>query len=133
MLRAMGPTASEPGIEGVGRRKRSRLRARLAAKLVTLDGSRNTVLLDLSLTGARIKAAPNLCPGREGVLSWSCHEAFGTIVWVAHGLCGMEFDEPLDPAVLLATRDLDATSRLPSDRDLERNLLREWVDGERRV
>jgi hypothetical protein len=91
------------------------------------------VLLDLSLTGARIRSSSEVRVGQQAVLSWAHYEAFGEIVWVAHGLCGMVFEDPLDPAVLFATRDLDASERLPSDRELERNLMREWVDGERRV
>ena len=130
MLRAMGPTASQPAIDGAGRRRRSRLRARLAAKLVTLDGTRRTLLLDLSLTGARIRASAELRTGQQAVLCWANFEAFGTVVWVARGLAGVAFDEPLDPGTLYATRDLD---QLPNDRELERNMMREWVDGSRRV
>ena len=117
----------------IGRRGRNRLRARLPAKIVTLNGTRNTVLLDLSQTGARIKATAEMARGQQAILTWSGHEAFGRLVWVDRGLCGIAFDETLEPEAIIATRDLDERSRLPSDLELERDRAREWVVGTRRV
>ena len=119
--------------QAVGRRGRNRLRARLAAKIMTLDGTRNTILLDLSQTGARLNACPEMLAGQQAVLSWSGFEVFGILVWVENGSCGMVFDQPLSPELVFATRDLDAREHLPSDRELERRRAREWVDGTRRV
>ena len=124
------PVAPE---QRIGRRGRNRLRARLPARIVTLNGTRNTVLLDLSQTGARIKATAEMAQGQQAILSWSGYEAFGTLVWVDRGLCGIAFDETLGPEALFATRDLDAASRLPSDRDLDRAHVGEWVAGTRRI
>jgi hypothetical protein len=64
------------------------------------------------------------------VLSWAQHEAFGKIVWVKDGLCGIAFDRPISAQSLVATRDSD---QLPSDRQIERDHVREWVEGLRRV
>ena len=61
----------------IGRRGRNRLRARLSAKIVTLEGTRNTVLLDLSQTGARFRASDGMVSGQQAVLSWAGFEAFG--------------------------------------------------------
>lgn len=124
------PVAPE---QQIGRRGRNRLRARLPAKIVTLDGTRNTVLLDLSETGARIKETAEAVQGQQAILTWSGYEAFGSLVWVDRGLCGIAFDEPLKAKVIIATRDLDAASRLPSDLELDRNRAREWVEGARRI
>lgn len=118
---------------GVGKRRRNRLRARLSARIVTLDGTRSTVLLDLSLTGARIKARAELSAGQQAVLSWARFEAFGTLVWVENGMAGIVFDKPLEPVVLFATRDADDRESLPSDGELDRGCAREWVDGSRRL
>jgi hypothetical protein len=122
-----------PAGQAAGRRGRNRLRARLAAKIVTLDGTRNTILLDLSQTGARLNASPGMIPGQKAVLTWIGFEAFGSIVWVDNGRCGMVFDEPLSHGVVLATRDVDARDHLPSDHELERWRAREWVAGMRRI
>ena len=133
MLAAMGQidlVALEPQ---VGRRGRNRLRSRLVAKVITLYGTRNTVLLDLSCSGARIKATPDMAKGQQAILIWSGFEALGSLVWVEHGLCGITFDEVLAQSVLISTRDLDGSSRLPSDAELDRDRAREWVAGTRRI
>ena len=129
MERALDPAAEQQ----IGRRGRNRLRARLPAKIVTLNGTRNTVLLDLSLTGARFRASDGMVSGQQAVLSWAGFEAFGILVWVEGGLCGIAFAEPLGPDVLFETRDHDTHDRLPSDHELERRRAREWVKGSRRI
>jgi PilZ domain len=129
----MGQVAPLAPEQQIGRRARNRLRARLPAIVITLDGTRNTILLDLSRSGARIKATAKMALGQRAILSWSGFEAFGRLVWVDRGLCGIAFDDPLEPDVLIATRDLDAVDRLPSDLELERNRAREWVAGTRRI
>lgn len=117
----------------IGRRANSRLRARIPAKLVTLDGTRGTVLVDLSAGGARIKAHDGLRPGQQVVLRWAGFEAYGAVQWVARGLCGLAFDEPIDQRVLIGTRAFDERERLPSEDELVRLQAWEWVVGQRRV
>lgn len=129
----MGRTDLLATKQQIGRRGRNRLRARLAAKIVTLEGTRNTILLDLSLTGARFKASAGMVSGQQAVVSWAGFEAFGVLVWVENAMCGIAFDEPLTPDVLIATRNRDARDHLPSDSELERWRLREWVDGTRQI
>lgn len=129
----MGQVAPVAPERQIGRRGRNRLRARLPAKIVTLDGTRGTVLLDLSTTGARIKAIAGMAQGQQAILTWCGYEAFGSLVWVDRGLCGLAFDDPIDPDVIFATRDLDASGRLPSDAEMELNRAREWVEGTRRI
>jgi hypothetical protein len=41
----------------------------------------------------------------------------------------MTFDEPIDGNVLIATRRLDDTARLPEDRELVRRSARSFVQG----
>lgn len=129
----MGQPAPVTLEQQIGRRGRNRLRARLPAKVVTFDGTRNTVLLDLSQTGARFRASRAMLSGQQALLSWAGFEAFGILVWVEDGLCGIVFDEPLAPSVLIETRDRDACDRLPSDHELERLRASEWVMGTRRI
>nr|WP_195908562.1 PilZ domain-containing protein [Novosphingobium sp. Gsoil 351] len=117
----------------IGRRGRNRLRARLAARIVTIHGTRNTVLLDLSASGARIRATEDMAKGQQAMLTWSRYEAIGSLVWVEDGLCGIAFHDALLPEVLIATRDLDAIDRLPGEREPERTEVRAGVAGIRRV
>ena len=112
------------------RRAQSRLRTRLQARIVTLYSTRTTVLLDLSLTGARVKASAEMRVDDEIVLSWARYEAFGKIVWLRDGMCGIVFDRPISAQNLVVTRDCDL---LPSDREIERIHAREWVEGMRRI
>ena len=115
----------------VGRRSQSRLRTRTAARLVTLEGNYNTVLLDLSLAGARVQAPANaLRPGSHAVLNWGRFEAFGTVIWAGTSQVGIMFDHPLREATLIETRQ---EGFLPSEAELQRIRAREWVSGERRV
>src|SRR5215207_2014447 len=104
----MGRTELQRAEQPIGRRGRNRLRARLAAKIVLRDDTCKTILLDLSQTGARLRAGPGMAPGLQGVLIWAGFEAFGRLVWVERGMCGMAFEQPLPQQVLIATRDLDA-------------------------
>lgn len=110
-----------------GRRRHSRLRVCLPARLITLDRTLPATLLDLSLRGAKVVvAAPDLRPRSLAVLTWGTFEAFCSIAWITDDLCGLDFDMPLRPAVLIATRDLaDASPRV----DPRRVAARDWVAG----
>lgn len=116
-----------------GRRGQSRLRARLSAKLFLHEGTYTTILHDLSLTGAKIGAKPGMTPGKQAIIQWSRFESFGSLVWVADDLCGISFDEPLAPAVLMHTREFDFVEHLPDDNELVRRRASEWVAGSRRI
>ena len=116
------------------RRCRSRLRVRLAAKVITLDAEQSGVLVDISLHGARITTGRDaLRVGREVVIEWGPFEAFGKVVW-SHGMtAGIEFFDQLPPKVLLASRDLDDDAHLPEEQELNRQNARQWVEGARRL
>lgn len=117
----------------IGRRKRNRLRARLPAKVTTIHGKRSTVLLDLSATGARVAATEEMARGQRVMLAWSNFEALGSLVWITGGACGIAFYEPLTAETLIATRDFDSGHRLPGERQPERDRVRDWLAGVRRV
>ena len=113
----------------IGRRKYSRLRVRLPAKLVTLSTTISTVLLDISIEGAKIEAKGDIHCGDQAVLLWDRYEAFGRIAWIDGPACGVLFEEPITPKVLIATRDLDDEQHLPEDRELDRRRVQAWVNG----
>lgn len=116
-----------------GRRGNSRLRVRLPARLTTRADMLRGVLVDLSLSGASLIVPGTIVPGREAVLEWGRFDAFGEIVWRRADRCGIAFFEPLSPAVLIATRNLDALEHLPQDRELARQVARGWVEGRTRL
>ncbi len=115
-----------------GQRSYSRLRVRLPARLVALDGTTSAILIDLSLGGAKLRTLFPIVPGEQAMLFWHHFEAFGTISWTYDGMCGMRFDELLTPKMLIETRDFDDAAHLPDDRGLVRDVAREWVEGLRR-
>lgn len=112
-----------------GRRGRSRLRVRLAARLETLSATTSVVLHDISLTGAKISAPASLRTGQDCVLLWDGHEAFGRLVWARAGFCGIAFDRPIAPQVLIATRDRNDVECLPDDFELRRQAARNFSTG----
>ncbi len=60
-------------------------------------------------------------------------EAFCTIAWNRSGLIGVQFDEPIPKAWVIATRDLDSVAHLPNDNELDRRAARDWVHGQIRI
>lgn len=122
-------SCSLPGEDArAGRRRHSRLRVCLPARLITLDGTLTATLLDVSFRGAKVVVStqPALRVGASAVLNWAGFEAFCSIAWTRPDLVGLDFDAPLKPQVLIATRDLaDATPR----QDPGRMAASEWVNG----
>jgi len=120
--------------ESIGRRAEARLRVRLDARLITIDGSCRAVLADVSTQGARIAGGTcDLRPGQEAVLQWGNREAFGIVVWRASGQCGLRFYEALDHRAILATRELHERARLPDEQELLRRSARAFVQGNMRL
>ena len=113
-----------------GRRRHSRLRVCLPAKLITLGGTYHATLLDLSFRGARVAMSGSAVPGGDAVLNWGRFEAFCRVAWHEGDQCGLDFDEPLHGDVLIATRDLaDAGAQA----DTTRETAKDFVSGSRRL
>jgi hypothetical protein len=105
----------------------------LPGRLVTHAHNLPVIISDLSLTGARVLVSQPLRTGAEAVLEWGRHEAFGEVIWQQGQACGIVFFDPIDKAVLLATREMDDAARLPQDRELVRQVARQWVEGATRL
>jgi hypothetical protein len=103
------------------RRSTSRLRLRLAAYADLHAGTVRVVLCDISQGGAKVFAHAALPVGRDLLLRWGPHEAFGTVVWERDGLRGVQFDELLPASALIATRDMQDAGGLGRDG------VAEWV------
>lgn len=115
------------------RRESARLRVRLAVRLVSRSGTQHAVLTDLSTCGAQVLPGEPLRVGDEVMLLWHGFEAFDDVVWSGPRHCGIALADPLPQAVLLATRQLDATDRLPADRELTRRSAGSFVKGTLRL
>lgn len=114
----------------IGRRREARLRVRLDARFISLDGTSRAVLADISENGARLVGmAGNLRPGDEGILQWGGREAFGVVVWAAEGQFGISLYDPVPHADIVATREMDDHQRLPSEKEIVRRAARAFVQG----
>ena len=114
-------SAEEAEPAPAARRSTGRLRLRLPAQALAHSGVVRLVLCDLSAGGAKVFAKVALPLGRDIVLRWGNHEAFGAVVWVREGFHGVQFDEPLANAVLTDTRHLQDTT------GMNRDALAEWM------
>ncbi|MBC2652550.1 PilZ domain-containing protein [Novosphingobium flavum] len=118
----------------IGRRREARLRVRLEAQLITLDGTVRMVMADLSRNGARVSGhLPRLRLKQQAIIQWTQFEAFGIVAWIDGNQCGLEFDEPLPHQVLVKTREIHDTAPLQSDRELARGAARAFVQGKVRL
>lgn len=127
----MQPDSAE---SAAGRRREARLRVRLEAQLITLDGTIRTVMADLSRNGARVAGTlPRMRTHQQAIIQWNRFEAFGIIAWVDGNQCGILFDEPLSQPVLLKTRELYDTAPLQSARELARSSASAFVQGKVRL
>lgn len=120
-------------IAGTGKRRHARLRVRLPAKLITLDGEFRVVLCDLSTGGARVGKPGLVLNGGHAILQWGRFEAFCELAWCRSGLIGAQFEEPIPKEWIIATRELDSAERLPDEEQLKRAVARDWVSGQLRL
>lgn len=107
------------------RRGKARLRLGIPADLTTVHGRHQVSLLDLSESGARLQCSAARIG--DGVLQWMGYEAFGSVVWRAGEEVGLQFDEPIEHAWLLDTRQWLPV--IAQDEDGLRRFAREWVKG----
>jgi hypothetical protein len=82
---------------GGGRRSAPRESAPLYAVFTTVTRSHAAVLVDISLTGARLCSDNLPLKGEELLLSVDKVRAYGTVKWANRQQCGVAFDPPLDP------------------------------------
>ncbi len=100
---------------GGGRRTSARETLPLLASLKSVSRSYETVLVDISSTGARLRGS-RLPPIGEGVLlRIGPVEAMATVRWFAGENFGVEFDEPLKPMAVSSVRNeiLQGRGRTP--------------------
>lgn len=123
----MGAHDSQPLVNS-GRRACARLRLRLPAELITLDGQGSAVLENISATGARVSSQFVLRPGASCILRLGRLELFADVAWCAQGRLGLMFEEPLAQGQLVALRNLNPAD-LPNDRAASQDWARGFVNG----
>ncbi|EAQ27716.1 hypothetical protein NAP1_08987 [Erythrobacter sp. NAP1] len=116
----------------VGRRGAPRLRLAIPAKLVSRYDTRRCILVDLSLTGAKVSLQDPLAKGEDALLQVGTLEPFGEVVrcqkGVHGGTVGLSFDPPLREADVLGVRAFAERYEEDEVRAL-RAEVRRWVTG----
>ena len=121
--------AADPlAIAKCGRRAHPRLRLRLPATLITLDGQGPAVLENISATGARVHSPLVLRQGASCILRLPGLELFADVAWCIEHRCGLHFERPISNAQLLAMRQLDH-ARQPSEREISKDWAKAFVKG----
>jgi len=113
----------QPEKSTTGRRATQRLRLAIDARMITTFGEYSVRLDNLSQTGAHVSR-----PKQEGftrcVLKWLGFEAWGEMVWMRGGYCGIRFEKPLPADVVAETRarpaELPQGWKLPTPSKLRR-------------
>ena len=121
----------QPILHPIGRRRDCRLRLTIPARVETIHGNYLAVLLDLSQSGAHFRVDEPLGSGGDALLLWLGFEGFGRIVWSTTHHAGLEFDEMLPPATLIATRDLAEKDTRKDDHRQAFETARSWYHGYR--
>ena len=96
---------------GGGRRAAPREVAPLLAVYTTVTRSHSALLLDVSKTGACLRAPELPERGEDVVVSLANVKAFGSVAWVREDQFAVAFDDPIEPDDLLALRRIVATGR----------------------
>ena len=88
---AFGNRVDKPG----GSRKAIREELALRAVILTVTETISVDLLDISKTGARLRATDLPADGQELIALLGGLEAFATVIWRDADQCGIQFDTPL--------------------------------------
>lgn len=111
-----------------GGRLGNRLRLGVPASLVLTHETRDCLIDDISLTGARLRVARPLAKGQAVVLSFHELRLFATAMWSRDGECGLRFDQPL------ALEDMQGMLWIKQNRPLYDRMCRDshaqdWSEG----
>jgi len=98
----------------IERRAARRTRATCAASLRTLTRESIGHLWDLSETGARVSVDVPPEAGETAVLKWGAEKVMCRVVWIDRDLCGLAFDDPIDPAIVASSARLLGIVEQPS-------------------
>lgn len=112
----------------VGRRGASRLRLSLPGWLTTVDKVHNCILVNLSRTGAQVAIFDSIREGEGAMLRCGSINQFVIVARGEFGLNGLEFDEPLNPDMVLELRRYNDSFPAAERRALLET-ARKWVTG----
>lgn len=116
----------------IGRRKASRLRLSIPAKLVSRSGVCEVILVDVSRTGAQIGLERPLAMEETAYLQVGEFELFCEVVRCdmgkGGGVNGLLFEEPIEDDDVISIRDY-ADVYADKEKQAQLACIKDWVDG----
>lgn len=113
--------------KGGGRRRAERRTAPLRVLAATMAKTYEATLMDLSTSGAQLRAADLPAIGELLELTIEQVHVFGCVAWLEGNKCGIRFDEPLTPENVAVTRQKASFARgLPPELQ---GIHEEWTVG----
>lgn len=104
--------------EAPGQMARSpRRRVILTGSLESVTGVQKVAVRNISCTGAMIEGTTVPPAGREVILKAGPLDCFSRVVWTEGNRCGLEFDEPIDMADVLALHGVTAEAAAQAERE----------------
>ena len=97
-----------------GRRAHGRLRVRFPAKLVSIHGTQQVEVQNLSQAGLKLGWNKALPAGVDVMVSWGDFELYGRVIWTRDDSAGIALDQALGEAVLLSMRESEAPPPPPA-------------------
>jgi len=113
----------------VGRRAAPRLRLSLPGVLVGTLGNYNCIVTNISRTGALVAINEPLKVGEQAYLRCGMLNHFVIVIRQDRGLNAIEFDNPLDDALVLELRRFHESFE-QHERDDLMGTARSWIIGE---
>ncbi len=117
-----------PLLVSCGRRASPRLRLRLPAHLITLEGQGPALLENISATGARVASRLGVRAGTSCVVRVQGLELFADVAWSINDRCGLVFERPLTQQQLLKMRELEGVPT-QNERSARQEWARRFVEG----
>ena len=91
----------------VGRRTHSRLRVFQPARLISVFGTQQVQIHNLSRNGVKLLWTEPVRVGGDVMMAWAHHELYGKVIWSQPQYGGVLLDQPLSEALILSMRAAD--------------------------
>ena len=114
---------------GGGRRRASREATPLPAVVSTIDESRALILVDLSITGAKLGGHDLPEKGEAMWVKIEDIRRFAICVWNNDMECGVEFDTPIQAFDVARVRHQAKVATLSSGSLMEALAMEDWESG----
>ena len=88
--------------EGPERRIAPRVRVLINARLITTTDEQPVKLRDISAGGTLVESERSFAKGKDVILRRGAIEVFARVAWAKGTRCGLQFEEPMSEAELLA-------------------------------